>query len=68
MPIIAGQINIIKMIRIVSFLASVLEYGFQNKKIVHKIMHPTEASTPNREYFNKDLLFNSYLLVQQHKV
>jgi hypothetical protein len=53
MPINAGQINIIKIIRIVSLLACVFEYGFQNKKIAHKIMHPTEATTPNREYFNE---------------
>jgi hypothetical protein len=52
MPINAGQINIIKMIRIISLLASVLEYGFQNKKIAHNIMHPTEETTPNREYFD----------------
>jgi hypothetical protein len=52
MPINAGQINIIKMIRIVSLLAGVLEYGFQNKKIAHRIMHPTEATTPKKEYFD----------------
>jgi hypothetical protein len=40
------------MIRIVSLPAGAPEYGFLNKKIAHRIMHPTEATTPNKEYFD----------------
>jgi hypothetical protein len=40
------------MIRTESLLAGVLEYGFQYKKIAHRIMHPTEATIPKREYLD----------------
>jgi hypothetical protein len=58
MPVIAGRTNIIKMIRTVSLLACVIEYGFKNKWIAHRMMHPTDATTPKRGYFDFDFDFN----------
>ncbi|KRE48865.1 hypothetical protein ASG85_25460 [Paenibacillus sp. Soil724D2] len=51
MPKNAGNINIISKIKTVSIPAWILEYGFQNKNITHRSMHPTDATTPKREKF-----------------
>jgi hypothetical protein len=61
MPKNAGRIKIVKMILRVSLLTGVLiEYGFQNKKMPHKMMHPTEATKPKKEIFINTLPIKQY--------